>query len=632
MHISNIIVLGTSVATTAAVFQGFNYGSTNTDGSAIGEDQYRSEFATAQQLVGTSGFSSARLYTMIQGGTSNTPTEAIPAAINTTTSLLLGIWASAGEANIDNEIATFQTAISTYGTAFTDLIVGVSVGSEDLYRISPTGIENLSGVGASPDDIVSYIGKVKNAIASTSAKGILVGHVDTWTAWVNGSNDAVIGASDFIGMDAYPYFQNTMANSIDNAYSLFFDAYDQTLSAAGNKPVWVTETGWPVSGSEENQAQPNTQNAKTYWDQVGCNRLFGKINTWWYTLQDDVPTTPSPSFGIVGNPLSTNPLYDLSCSGGSSASSSSVASATSSDIASSAQAGGKAGAQGEASAIESGKATVQTASTSAGPTSAEVASSSAPAGTGSAPAGSTVEVVKDTTVYTTLTTCPATTISGGETKTYMTTSTVVITSCSGGCPESVSAPASSPAASTLVTSASVLPSITSVAPGSSPSVCSTGLNGQYEFPHLIIPVSNTQPSTAFGTSYNGIIDASTSSIFNFDIPSSDVGKTCTLVFLFPEQSQLSTSAFSFSGSGGLNVSLLESPATEQTTYDTVSSVKDTFVNGPGDIQPGNEYVIASGNCPAGERVGYEVSATGSLALKYFQDSNPSPIGLYIVIC
>ena len=247
MHISNIIVLGTSVATTAAVFQGFNYGSTNTDGSAIGEDQYRSEFATAQQLVGTSGFSSARLYTMIQGGTSNTPTEAIPAAINTTTSLLLGIWASAGEANIDNEIATFQTAISTYGTAFTDLIVGVSVGSEDLYRISPTGIENLSGVGASPDDIVSYIGKVKNAIASTSAKGILVGHVDTWTAWVNGSNDAVIGASDFIGMDAYPYFQNTMANSIDNAYSLFFDAYDQTLSAAGNKPVWVTETGYASS-------------------------------------------------------------------------------------------------------------------------------------------------------------------------------------------------------------------------------------------------------------------------------------------------------------------------------------------------------------------------------------------------
>jgi glucan endo-1,3-beta-D-glucosidase len=28
-----------------------------------------------------------------------------------------------------------------------------------------------------------------------------VGHVDTWTAWVDGANEVVIKASDFIGMD-----------------------------------------------------------------------------------------------------------------------------------------------------------------------------------------------------------------------------------------------------------------------------------------------------------------------------------------------------------------------------------------------------------------------------------------------
>ena len=181
--------------------QGFNYGSTNTDNSPVTEQQYQNDFTTAQNLVGASGFTSARIYTLIQAGTTNTPTEAIQAAINTKTSLLLGLWGSGGQTGIDNELAALKTAIGQYGSAFTDLIVGISVGSEDLYRISPTGIENMSGVGAGPDVISSYIQQTKSAIAGTAASSKPVGHVDTWTAWVNGSNDAVISNSDFIGVD-----------------------------------------------------------------------------------------------------------------------------------------------------------------------------------------------------------------------------------------------------------------------------------------------------------------------------------------------------------------------------------------------------------------------------------------------
>src|SRR3979411_1261438 len=93
-----LFALATSVASASAVYQGFNYGSTFTDGSAIVESDYQNEFPTAQSLVRTSGFTSARLYTMIQAGTTNTPIEASPAAIATKTILLLGLWASAGQA------------------------------------------------------------------------------------------------------------------------------------------------------------------------------------------------------------------------------------------------------------------------------------------------------------------------------------------------------------------------------------------------------------------------------------------------------------------------------------------------------------------------------------------------------
>ncbi len=167
-------------------------------------------------------------------------------------------------------------------------------------------------MGADAATVSNYIGQVKQAIAGTALSSVPVGHVDTWTAWVNGTNSAAITASDFIGMDAYPYFQNTFNNPIDQGKNLFQSAFDATKAVAQGKPVWITETGWPVSGKNENLAIPSTSNAKTYWDQVGCP-LFGNTPIYWYTLQDADGTTPNPSFGVITS-ASTTPLYDLSCS------------------------------------------------------------------------------------------------------------------------------------------------------------------------------------------------------------------------------------------------------------------------------------------------------------------------------
>jgi glucan endo-1,3-beta-D-glucosidase len=334
MRSSGLVALAATISTATAAYQGFNYGSTFTNGAAKQESDFEAEFRNAQGLIGAPGvFNSARLYTTIQAGTPNTPISAIQAAINTKTSLLLGLWASAGEAAITNEIQAILSAIEQYGTDFTSLVAGISVGSEDLYRISPTGILNKENPGADPLTIAGYIKQVRDAIASTSLASAPIGHVDTWTAWVNSSNQAVIDAADWIGVDAYPYFETTLANDITNNKNLFNDALSQTKAAVGGKPVWITETGFPVSGSTAGQAVPSLENAKTYWDEVGCP-LFGNVNTWWYTMQDASPTTPNPSFGIVGSDLTTTPLFDLSCNSTSSSSTSSaLASATGSSSA-----------------------------------------------------------------------------------------------------------------------------------------------------------------------------------------------------------------------------------------------------------------------------------------------------------
>lgn len=87
------------------------------------------------------------------------------------------------------------------GQVFTDLIVGISVGSEDLYRVTPTGIANQAGIGSSPDEIVRYIQQTRDKLDGHDDLKKKIGHVDTWTAWTNATNFPVTAAVDWIGMD-----------------------------------------------------------------------------------------------------------------------------------------------------------------------------------------------------------------------------------------------------------------------------------------------------------------------------------------------------------------------------------------------------------------------------------------------
>ena len=305
-------VLAASTGAAAENYLGFNSGATLPDNSAKFEKDFEAEFRTAQNLVNAPGtFNAVRLYTNIQAYSEGAPIEAFTAAIKTKTKILLGVWAS-GVKNIDKELAALKTAVNTHGKEFTDLVIGISIGSEDMYRISQTGLMNdPKGVGAGPAEIVKFIGDFKKAFANTALSSIPVGHVDTWDVWTNGTNKPVIDAVDFLGFDTYPYYESTKDNTIDNAARLFDDAYKATQGAAGGKPIWVTETGWPASGPEWGKGVPSIPNAKQYWQEIGCDKLFNKTPTFWYNLRDSNPANKM-QFAITKN-LSTTPMWDLTC-------------------------------------------------------------------------------------------------------------------------------------------------------------------------------------------------------------------------------------------------------------------------------------------------------------------------------
>ncbi|KAJ0334228.1 hypothetical protein COL5a_000276 [Colletotrichum fioriniae] len=258
-----------SLATTALAgnqggLLGFNYGATNDDGSCRGYDDFLRYFQNAKTLAGSDGrnFTSARLYTSIQCNNTHDPsstwaesTSAYKAAIETNTSILVGLWASGGVQMYDNELRSLTAAYMQYGEAFANLVIGISVGSEDLYRHASGLTGKYVGMGADASVIVGYIADLRNLIKQSipPLTNKPIGHVDTYTAWILPENAAVVEAVDWLGHNSFPYWESDKNNTIDNAPSLFTSALDQTMEVAAQsssvcgkeKEVWVTETGWP---------------------------------------------------------------------------------------------------------------------------------------------------------------------------------------------------------------------------------------------------------------------------------------------------------------------------------------------------------------------------------------------------
>lgn len=222
------------------------------------------------------------------------------------------MWVSGSDTAITNEIAALKAAISTYGTDFTNLVQGISVGSEDLYR-DAAGDSSEPGVGV--DELIDYIAQVRTAIAGTDLASVPVGHVDTYDSFENATNTKIIDQLDWIGFDGYPYWESSNGNSIEDAHDLFFAGLNKTNAIAQGKPVWVTETGWPAVGDDYGSAVASPANSRIYWKEVACELIASNINLWYYDLQESQNGQASPDFGIfpAGDLMQVEERWDLSC-------------------------------------------------------------------------------------------------------------------------------------------------------------------------------------------------------------------------------------------------------------------------------------------------------------------------------
>ena len=286
MRASSAFALTALLSSASAFYKGFNLGANLASGGCRSESDWEFAFNKLAALPG--GFKDVRLYS---SSDCNTLANAVPAAVRTGTQLLVGVWTE-DDAHFEAEKQALLQAIQQYGS---DWILAVSVGSEDLYR-KDTDANTLA----------SKINDVRGMLWGLGASSKSVGHVDTWTAWVDPANVAVIDAVDWLGNDAYPYFQSV---GIDDgqANNAYWKAVNDVRGVSKGKDVWTTETGWPISGPNSGPAVPSVEALQTYWWQVSC-ASFNSLNYFFYILDD---FADSPSFAVVDQ--NYDPLIDMTC-------------------------------------------------------------------------------------------------------------------------------------------------------------------------------------------------------------------------------------------------------------------------------------------------------------------------------
>ncbi|OZJ06259.1 hypothetical protein BZG36_00798 [Bifiguratus adelaidae] len=179
--------------------------------------------------------------------------------------LMLGLW-------VNNNPSVFaaqkQALVHLVSTSNVDNVIGVSVGSESLYR-GEVDSNTLAG----------YITETKQALAS-AGKSIPVSTADVYYKF----EAPVIQAVDYLMMNAFPYWEGV---AISSAADTLFNHINYVKSIAQGKEVVVSETGWPSAGPNFQSAQSGVAQQAQYLSQVSCRAQQTGTKIFWFEANDE---------------------------------------------------------------------------------------------------------------------------------------------------------------------------------------------------------------------------------------------------------------------------------------------------------------------------------------------------------
>ncbi|KAG0361017.1 hypothetical protein BG005_009358 [Podila minutissima] len=202
--------------------------------------------------------------------------------------VVLTIWVDKDPVTYQRQYDTLFSVLDQYGT---DMLTGVSVGNEVLFRKDQT-----------LDTLGTMMKNVRTALKTRYNKDILV-----FTSDVGSNMNADLASvSDMLQGNLHPYFSGTAAaNAANWTMNEYRDKMEGNPVSSGHKGV-ISEVGWPTAPATAvypANSVPGLQNLQTLVDGFVCQANTAGIPYYWFELKDEPwkqdPTVPvEPYWGI----------------------------------------------------------------------------------------------------------------------------------------------------------------------------------------------------------------------------------------------------------------------------------------------------------------------------------------------
>jgi exo-beta-1,3-glucanase (GH17 family)/cellulose synthase/poly-beta-1,6-N-acetylglucosamine synthase-like glycosyltransferase len=214
-------------------FSPFRQGQSATEGIMPSEAEIDSDLALLADKT-----NAIRTYT-VQGVLSKIPAMARKHKLNVT----LGAWISADLERNEDEIATvIQLTCENWHN-----VVRVVVGNESLLREEVTS-----------QQLCDYIDRVRAGIRDAGSQ-VPVSTAEPWHVWIN--HPELAEHVDFIATHMLPYWEGIQ---MERAVDYIVDHVNLLKDTFPNKPVVITEVGWPSNGRTRKAAVASTANQATF--------------------------------------------------------------------------------------------------------------------------------------------------------------------------------------------------------------------------------------------------------------------------------------------------------------------------------------------------------------------------------